>query len=63
MDRKGRDRRREGGKETEEKCKGEETEGKRQTVGTRDQDRGGGGGREKRGIYRGETMESDRVEK
>ncbi len=42
MERKGRDRRREGGKETEEKYKGEETEGKRQTEGSKDQDTGGG---------------------
>ena len=41
MERKGRDRRRE--------YKGEETEGKRQTGGTKDQDTGGGGGGEKRG--------------
>ncbi len=37
------------GKETEEKYKGEETEGKRQTGGSKDQDTGGGGGGEKRG--------------
>jgi hypothetical protein len=65
---RGRYRRREGGKETEEKNKGEETPGKRQKgrdIEERQKTRIQWREKEERkeGIYRGETMESDRVEK
>ncbi len=64
---RGRYRRREGGKETGEKQRGrdirKETERKKHRRDTKDQDTGGGGEERKEGMYRGETMESDRVEK
>ncbi len=65
---RGRDWRTEGGKETEEKYKGEETEGKRQKGSDREERKKTWRQwrkkeKRKEGIYREETLESDRAEK